>query len=91
MLVGIHGEWGLGQSLDSVMKFQKPLLMGAASADLSFELGKEIAQQMSTPWVFISIFAPNGDFDLQSTDYPNSLRYFSDQSLRATERAIFIY
>jgi beta-N-acetylhexosaminidase len=87
MLVGIHGEWGMGQSLDSVMKFQKPLLMGAASADLSFELGKEIAQQMSTLGIHIN-FAPNGDFDLQSTDFPNSLRYFSDQSLRATERAI---
>ncbi|MBP9926601.1 MAG: serine hydrolase [Cyclobacteriaceae bacterium] len=88
LLVGINAEWGLGQSLDSVMQFQKPLLMGAASADLAFETGKEIAQQMSTLGIHIN-FAPNADFDLPANDYPNALRYFSDQSLRASERAIF--
>jgi beta-N-acetylhexosaminidase len=87
LLVGINAEWGLGQSLDSVMQFQKPLLMGAASADLAFETGKEIARQMSALGIHIN-FAPNADFDLPTTDYPNSLLYFSDQSLRASERAI---
>ncbi|MBK7653355.1 MAG: hypothetical protein IPJ20_25150 [Flammeovirgaceae bacterium] len=86
-LVGINAEWGLGQSLDSVMQFQKPLLMGAASADLAFETGKEIARQMSALGIHIN-FAPNADFDLPIADYSNALRYFSDQSLRASERAI---
>ncbi|MBL7874527.1 MAG: serine hydrolase [Cyclobacteriaceae bacterium] len=87
MLVGMDAEWGLGQSLDSVMKFQKPLLIGAAPSDLAFEVGKEIARQMNTLGVHLN-FAPNAGLDLPTADYTNSLRYFSDQASRSSEKAI---
>lgn len=87
MLVGIRGEWGLHQTLDSTLSFQKPLLLGAVENDnLVFELGEEIAREMHALGIHIN-FAPNVNFEIQQP-YPNSLRYLSDNPSRASSKAL---
>ncbi|MEQ1584553.1 MAG: serine hydrolase [Cyclobacteriaceae bacterium] len=88
LLVGIHAAWGLGQSLDSVMSFQKPMSLGSIqNNELVYSLGKEIAREMSVLGIHIN-FAPNADFGCESLSYPNSLNYFSDNAIRAGEKAV---
>lgn len=87
MLVGVRGECGLRQTLDSTISFQKPLLLGAVENDnLIFELGDEIAREMGALGIHIN-FAPNVNFEIQQP-YPNSLRYFSDNPSRASIKAL---
>lgn len=88
LLVGIHASWGPGQSLDSVMSFQKPLLLGSVqNNDLVYSLGKEITRQMNVLGIHIN-FAPNADFSSESLTYPNSLNYFSDNAKKAGDKAV---
>ncbi len=88
MLVGIHAEWGLAQTMDSIISFQKPLLLGATSNDeIIYNLGKEIANQMHQLGIHLN-FAPSVDYEFKEVTYPNSLRLFSDNSLRSTRKAI---
>lgn len=87
MLVGVRGEWGLRQTLDSTLNFQKPLLLGAVQNDnLVFELGEEIAREMKVLGIHIN-FTPNVNFEIQQP-YPNSLRYLSDNPSRASSKAL---
>ncbi|MBL7870037.1 MAG: serine hydrolase [Cyclobacteriaceae bacterium] len=87
LLVGLRGEWGLGQTLDSTLSFQKPFLLGAIQNDnLIFELGEEIAREMHELGIHIN-FAPNVNFEVQQP-YPNSLRYLSDNPSRASHKAL---
>lgn len=89
LLVGIRAAWGLAQSLDSVISFQKPLLLGSVqNNDLVYNLGKEIAREMSVLGIHIN-FAPNADFNVEQQSYPNTLNYFSDNSKRAGDKAIY--
>lgn len=72
LLVGIKAEWGLGQTLDSVRSFPKPLLLGAIQNDtLIYQLAAEIANQMKIMGIHIN-FAPNADINLLASD---PLRY----------------
>ncbi len=72
LLVGIKAEWGLGQTLDSLISFPKPLLLGAIQNDtLIYQLATAIASQMKTIGIHIN-FAPNADFNLLASD---PLRY----------------
>ena len=88
LLVGIHAEWGLGQSLDSVLNFQKAMQLAALSDDtLIYQLGKEVAREMKLLGIHIN-FAPNADNDIANQSYPQSLRYFSDDNNRIAEKAI---
>jgi beta-N-acetylhexosaminidase len=87
LLVGVRGEWGLQQTLDSTLHFQKPLVLGAVQNDnLLFELGEEIAREMRVLGIHIN-FAPNVNFEIQQP-YPNSLRYLSDNPSRASIKAL---
>jgi CubicO group peptidase (beta-lactamase class C family)/beta-glucosidase-like glycosyl hydrolase len=86
LLVGVRGEWGLGQTLDSTFNFQKPLLLGAVqNNNLIVELGEEVAREMQVLGIHIN-FAPNVSFEIQQ-QYPHSLRYLSDNSVRAGDKA----
>ncbi len=88
LLVGIHAEWGLGQSLDSVMNFQKALQLAALQNDtLIYRMGKEIAHEMRLLGIHIN-FAPNADIDIAKQSYPQSLRYFSDSKDRVAKKAV---
>ncbi len=85
LMSGLHAEWGLGQSLDSVMSFQKPLLLGSVRNDsLVFQVGQEIGTQMKTLGFQIN-FAPQGDI---AVDRNNPLLYFSDDKRRTAERSV---
>lgn len=88
LLVGIRAAWGLAQSLDSVTNFQKPLLLGSLqNNDLVYNLGKEVAHEMNALGIHFN-FAPNADFSSESLSYPNSLNYFSDNAIRAGDKAV---
>lgn len=85
LLTGIHAEWGLGQTLDSTMSFQKPLLLGAVRSDsLITGLGAEIAREMKVLGLHIN-FAPQADVDVDQ-NYP--LGYFSSNPSRVTNQAL---
>ena len=85
LMVALNAEWGLGQTLDSTMCFQKPLLLGALRNDsLVYALGKEIGTQMKTLGVHIN-FAPQADIDV---DQNNPLLYYGNDKKRVTERSL---
>lgn len=85
LLTGIHAEWGLGQTLDSTMSFQKPLLLGAIKNDsLITALGAEIAHQMKALGLHIN-FAPQADADID-INYP--LGYFSSDPSRVANKSV---
>lgn len=88
LLVSIRAEWGLAQTLDSTTQFQKPYVLGAAADDsLIYKTGREIGRQMNELGIHLN-FAPNGDFDLSRQYYPQSLRSYSSNMLRATRYAV---
>ena len=85
LLVGVSAEWGLAQTLDSTMGFQKPMVTSAWKEDsLTVKWSSEIAQQMKLLGFHIN-FAPNGDHEIYAGDY---LRYFGDDDLKVGQRAI---
>ncbi len=84
LLVGTTAEWGLGQTLDSIKGFQKPMVVGAATSDsLTAAWGRAIARQMKDLGFHIN-FAPNADDEIFNDDY---LRYFSDSETRIGNHA----
>lgn len=88
LLVGMHAEWGLGQTVDSVLVFQKAMQLAALRDDtLIYQLGREIAREMKLLGIHIN-FAPNGDIDVVKQSYPQSLRYFSDNKDRVAAKAV---
>ena len=85
LLTGLNADWGVGQSLDSTMSFQKPLLQGAVRSDsLIYALGKEIGAQMKTLGLHVN-FAPQADIDVDKND---PLLYYSDNKKRVAERSL---
>ena len=61
LIAGLNAEWGLAQTLDSTMSFQKPLALGAIRDDsLVYHLGETIAAQMKVLGLHIN-FAPRVD------------------------------
>jgi len=88
LLIGVHAEWGLGQTMDSVLVFQKAMQLAALRDDtLLYQLGKEIAREMKLLGMHIN-FAPNGDIEVAKQSYPHSLRYFSDVKERVAAKAV---
>lgn len=88
LLVGMHAEWGVGETLDSVMSFQKAMQLAALrNDDLIYQLGREIAREMKLLGIHIN-FAPNADIDISKQPYPQSLRYFSDSKERVAAKAV---
>jgi len=88
MLVAMNAEWGLGQTMDSTMKFQKPLVLGALKNDsLIYAAGSEIARQMKLLGIHIN-FAPHADIDMPSENSSIALRYFSNDKKRVATRAV---
>ena len=88
LLVGIHAEWGLGQSMDSVMNFQKAMQLASLRDDtLIYRLGRETAREMKQLGIHIN-FAPNADIDVAKQEYPEALRYFSDDRERVAVKAV---
>ncbi len=88
MLVGIQAEWGLGQSLDSVMSFQKSLTLASLHDDtLVYRQGRQVAREMRQLGIHIN-FAPNADMDIVKQSYPQMLRYFSDSRERVATKAV---
>jgi beta-N-acetylhexosaminidase len=79
LMAGLHAEWGLGQTLDSVVSFQKPLLLGSLKDDsLIYQMGKEIGSQMQVLGFHIN-FAPQADVDVDRND---PLLYYGDDKKR---------
>jgi beta-N-acetylhexosaminidase len=85
LMAAISAEWGLGQTLDSTMTFQKPLITGSWKYDsLSVKWSRQIAMQLKLLGFHIN-FAPNLDFQPYSDDY---LRYFGNEKPRASFRLL---
>jgi len=85
LLAGISAEWGLLQTLDSTLGFQKPMVASAwKSDDLTIRWGNAIARQMKLLGLHVN-FAPNADDEIFQADY---LRYFSNQKNRVGNRAV---
>jgi len=87
MLVGVNAEWGLGQSIDSTMSFQKPLIMGAIPDSLVTAIGKEVGREMKTLGFHLN-FAPNADIDIKEEIYPISLSCFSDNKVSVANKSL---
>ena len=76
LLIGINAEWGLGQTLDSAMNFQKPLVLGSLKNDsLVYALGAEIANQMKALGIYVN-FAPHANIQVEKKNPFIALRYF---------------
>ncbi len=85
LLVGISAEWGLGQTLDSTLGFQKPMVSAAWKVDsLRVVWASEIAREMKLLGFHIN-FAPNADNEIFSGDY---LRYFSNREPALVHHAL---
>lgn len=79
ILFAIHADAGIGQVLDSVKTFPKPLQQGAITNDtLIFEMGQEIAIEMKTLGIHLN-FAPNADIHYHQALFPKTLDYFGDE------------
>ncbi len=88
MLVAINAEWGLGQTMDSTMNFQKPLVLGAVQNDsLVYATGAEIARQMKLLGIHVN-FAPHADIDMPSENSSIALRYFSNDKKRVAAKSV---
>ena len=84
LLVGTSAEWGVGQTLDSIIGFPKPMMAGAWKSDsLTVLWGKAIARQMKELGFHVN-FAPNADDEIFEGDY---LRYFGDNEKRIGRQA----
>ncbi len=85
LLTGLSAEWGLSQTLDSTMGFQKPLVAASWKNDsLYTKWVNEIAHQMKMLGFHIN-FAPNGDSEIFPGDY---LRYFGNDESSVGKRAV---
>ena len=85
LLAGVSAEWGLGQTLDSTMGFQKPLVASALKSDsLMLSWTHEISKQMKMLGFHIN-FAPNGDDEMFAGDY---LRYFGNDDITMARRVV---
>ena len=88
LLVGINAEWGVGQTLDSTMSFQKPLVLGAIKSDsLVYAVGSEIANQMKLLGLHIN-FAPHADLQINKQNPEIALRYFGDRKFNVTKKSL---
>ncbi len=88
MLVAINAEWGLGQTMDSTLSFQKPLVLSALANDsLVYATGAEIARQLKILGIHIN-FAPHADIDIPSENSPIALRYFSNDKKRVANKSV---
>jgi len=80
-------EWGIAQSIDSVVGFVKPMAAGALPSDSLVQLwASSMARQMKEMGITLN-FAPNADDQVFSGDY---LRYFSDNPKRVADRAVVL-
>ena len=85
LITGVNAEWGLGQSLDSTMSFQKPLLLGSIRNDsLIYSAGKEIGAQLKMLGMQIN-FAPQADISVNEN---NLLLYFGDNKKRVATQSL---
>lgn len=76
LLVAASAEWGIAQTLDSVIGLPKPMVIGALPSDsLVPRWAGAIASQLKATGVHVAL-GPNADNEIFSGDY---LRYFSDQ------------
>lgn len=89
LLVSIRAEWGLAQTLDSTLQFQKPFVMSAAADDsLIYKTGREIGRQMNELGIHLN-FAPNGDFESNRQGYSQKLRSYGSNMIRSTRHAVY--
>lgn len=85
LLVGIDAEWGLSATLDSVMSFQKPIMIGAIKDDsLIYQLAAEVARQMKLIGIHIN-FAPNADSRVLAN---NPTPYISNDRIKVATKSI---
>lgn len=80
-------EWGIAQSIDSVVGFAKPMVAGALPSDTLVQLwARSLSQQMKEMGISLN-FAPNADDEVFSGDY---LRYFGDKPKRVGDLATIL-
>jgi len=88
LLVAVDAEWGLGQTLDSVVNYQKAMQLAAVRDDtLIFRLGRQIAHEMKLLGIHIN-FAPNADMNMAEQNYPQTLRYYGNTKDRVALKAV---
>jgi beta-N-acetylhexosaminidase len=88
LLTAIAGEWGLSQTLDSVMRFQHALLLSAAgNEDLVEQVGYEVAREMRLLGIHLN-FGINADIHAEKQAYPTTLRFFGDNKDRVANKAL---
>jgi beta-glucosidase-like glycosyl hydrolase/CubicO group peptidase (beta-lactamase class C family) len=88
LLIGINAEWGLGQTLDSAMNFQKPLVLGSLKNDsLIYALGTEVANQMKALGLHIN-FAPHANIQVEKKNPFIALRYFGDNKISVSKKSV---
>ncbi|CAN5412171.1 glycoside hydrolase family 3 N-terminal domain-containing protein [soil metagenome] len=85
LLTALSAEWGLAQTLDSTLGFQKPMAAASWQKDsLRVVWAKEIAKQMKLLGLNIN-FAPNADNEIFYGDYQ---RYFSNVESKLTHDGV---
>lgn len=90
LLFAITADAGVGQVLDSIKTFPRPLQQGAIQNDsLIFEMGREIAREMKTLGIHLN-FAPNADIHYHDGQFPNSLNYFGDDKTLVASKSIWL-
>lgn len=86
LLVAVAGEWGLSQTLDSVMRFQQAMVLSAVRDDsLIVKFGEEVAREMKILGIHLN-FSINADIHINKQSYPTTLRYFGNSPERVAQK-----
>jgi CubicO group peptidase (beta-lactamase class C family)/beta-glucosidase-like glycosyl hydrolase len=87
MLIGMEATQGLGQSLDSVMKFPAPLVLGALRDDsAAYRVGDAIGHQLKRFGVHIN-FTSQVNLTFKDAVYSERVMKYSDDQQRVLTRA----
>lgn len=86
--VGFDGEWGLGMRLDNTISYPRQLTLGAIdNPDLIYDMGKEIARQMSRIGIHIN-FAPDIDVNSNPNNPVINDRSFGDNKFAVVRKGL---
>jgi beta-glucosidase-like glycosyl hydrolase/CubicO group peptidase (beta-lactamase class C family) len=87
LLIAMDAEWGLGQRLDSCLKYPYAMTCGAISNDsLIFRMGCEIAEQCKRIGVHIN-FAPVTDVNVNSANPVIGFRSFGGDVNKVSDKS----
>ncbi len=88
LLLSMDAEWGLGMRLDSTISFPRQMTLGAAASDeLTYEFGVEMARQLKRLGVHVS-FSPVLDINNNPKNPVISNRAFGEDRELVTRRGL---